>query len=163
MKNKRILVIGSPGAGKSYFSRHIHKITGLPLIHLDDHYWLENWTRPSETQWQDSLTELLNQEEWIIDGNYAKSFEHRLQFCDLVILVNTPTLKCLFRVAMRGLNRLLGKKATMPEQVKNGKFKSQFGISFHFLKLILLYQFQTKRQMVKQIQLANKEFLNVEA
>jgi len=31
---KRVLVIGSSGAGKSTFSRRLHKATGLKLIHL---------------------------------------------------------------------------------------------------------------------------------
>ncbi|MDQ3179447.1 MAG: AAA family ATPase, partial [Acidobacteriota bacterium] len=30
---KRILVIGSSGAGKSTFSRRLHEATGLKLIH----------------------------------------------------------------------------------------------------------------------------------
>lgn len=32
---KRILVIGCPGSGKSYFSKKLAKKTGLPLCHLD--------------------------------------------------------------------------------------------------------------------------------
>jgi len=35
----RILVIGSNGAGKSTFSYHLAKKTGLPLIHLDQIHW----------------------------------------------------------------------------------------------------------------------------
>ncbi len=29
------MVIGCPGSGKSTFSRALHKITGIPLFHLD--------------------------------------------------------------------------------------------------------------------------------
>ena len=32
---RKIIVIGSPGAGKSTFSRQLRDITGLPLCHLD--------------------------------------------------------------------------------------------------------------------------------
>ena len=35
---KRILVIGSPGSGKSTFSRKLAEITGIPLIHLDKEF-----------------------------------------------------------------------------------------------------------------------------
>ena len=36
---KRIMVIGCPGSGKSTFSRKLHKLTGIPLYHLDLMYW----------------------------------------------------------------------------------------------------------------------------
>lgn len=36
---KKIIVIGCPGSGKSTFSKELHKITGIPLFHLDMMYW----------------------------------------------------------------------------------------------------------------------------
>lgn len=36
---KKILVIGCPGSGKSAFSKALHLITGIQLIHLDMLYW----------------------------------------------------------------------------------------------------------------------------
>jgi len=32
---QRVLVIGSPGAGKSTLSTQLASVTGLPLFHLD--------------------------------------------------------------------------------------------------------------------------------
>lgn len=40
---KRIMVIGSPGIGKSTFSRKLSEITGIPLIHLDKEFWNDGW------------------------------------------------------------------------------------------------------------------------
>lgn len=36
---KRILVIGSPGSGKSTFSRKLAEVTKIPLVHLDKEFW----------------------------------------------------------------------------------------------------------------------------
>lgn len=36
---KKIMVIGCPGIGKSTFSRTLHKLTGIPLFHLDMMNW----------------------------------------------------------------------------------------------------------------------------
>ena len=36
---ERILVVGSPGSGKSTFSRALGELTGLPLIYLDRLFW----------------------------------------------------------------------------------------------------------------------------
>ena len=40
---QRVLVIGSPGAGKSTLSHQLAERTGLPLHHLDRMHWLPGW------------------------------------------------------------------------------------------------------------------------
>ena len=40
---QKIMVIGCCGAGKSTFSRRLHTVTGLELIHLDQQHWQPNW------------------------------------------------------------------------------------------------------------------------
>jgi len=35
---KKIILVGSPGSGKSYLSKIIAKYTGYTLIHLDNEY-----------------------------------------------------------------------------------------------------------------------------
>lgn len=41
---EKIMVIGSPGAGKSTFSRKLRDVTGLPLYYLDT-----IWHKPDRT------------------------------------------------------------------------------------------------------------------
>ena len=48
-----MLVLGLAGAGKSTFSRALSARTGLPLIHLDVHYWKPGWVKPPESEWRD--------------------------------------------------------------------------------------------------------------
>lgn len=44
---KRVVIAGCPGAGKSRAARTLSDLTGLPVIHLDSHYWQPGWQRPS--------------------------------------------------------------------------------------------------------------------
>lgn len=92
---KRIMVIGSPGAGKSTFSRKLAEKTGLPLTHLDLIWHKSDRTTISREEFDDRLRALCAQEEWIIDGNYARTLEIRMAACDTVILLDYPAELCL--------------------------------------------------------------------
>ena len=68
---QRILVIGSPGAGKSTFAKELSKIIGIPVYHLDKVYWLPNFEKPNEDDFINKVDEIITKDEWIIDGNYG--------------------------------------------------------------------------------------------
>lgn len=105
---KRVLVIGSPGAGKSTFARALADRTGLPLIHLDQEYHLPGWQDRPEAEWRDKLDDLLARDRWIIDGNYSSSMDRRLARADTAILLDYPAWLCLWRV-MKRVTMLNGK------------------------------------------------------
>ncbi len=92
---KKVIVIGCPGSGKSTFSRALHDITGLPLIHLDMLYWNADKTTVDRPVFRVRLSETMQQSEWIIDGNYGSTMELRMQACDTIILLDYPTEVCL--------------------------------------------------------------------
>jgi adenylate kinase family enzyme len=100
---KKILVIGSPGSGKSVFSRRLGEVTGLPVIHLDQHFWRPGWIEPSNDEWDRQLEELVNLNSWIIDGNYSRTMDLRLDHCDTAIFLDFPNYLCTWRVAIRSL------------------------------------------------------------
>lgn len=100
---RRVLVIGPGGAGKSTFARRLGAMTGLPVVHLDRHYWRAGWVEPSPAAWTESLDTLLAGPAWIMDGNYGGSLERRLVACDTVVLLDLSRWTCLWRVLMRRL------------------------------------------------------------
>ena len=95
---RRVLVIGSCGAGKSTFSRRLHKLTGLPLLHLDRHYWKPGWVESEVDEWKAKVEELIAGDEWIIDGNYGGTMEMRMRRADTVIWLDLPRYLCTYRV-----------------------------------------------------------------
>lgn len=98
---ERVLVIGSPGAGKSTFARALAQLTSLPLIHLDAEYHLPGWIERDEAEWSEKLDCLLAADRWIIDGNYGGSMDRRLARADTAILLDYPTALCLWRLFRR--------------------------------------------------------------
>jgi adenylate kinase family enzyme len=101
---KKVLVIGSCGAGKSVFSRRLGEVSGLPVIHLDRHFWSSGWVKPDRDQWRERVRALLEGESWIIDGNYGATMEMRLEYCDTVIFLDFPRHICTWRVIKRAIN-----------------------------------------------------------
>jgi adenylate kinase family enzyme len=103
MENKpsRIMLFGRPGSGKSTFANALHKITGLPLHHLDKYYFVENWVERDRQEFLDIQQSIVDTDSWIIDGNSIKSLEMRYAKADLVLYVNFPRWICLYRILKR--------------------------------------------------------------
>ncbi len=98
---KKILVIGSPGAGKSVFARGLAEKTGLPLFPLDMIWHKPDKTTLSRGEFDRILTEILAGDAWILDGNYSRTLPLRLQYCDTVFLLDFPVEVCLAGAAAR--------------------------------------------------------------
>lgn len=98
---KKIIVLGNNGSGKSYFSKKLAEITGLPLIHLDLLFWKENWTHPSREEWAEIQSKLVASEQWIIDGMHISTLEIRFKEADAIYLLDIDTDTCLESVRQR--------------------------------------------------------------
>jgi hypothetical protein len=105
---RRVLVIGQAGSGKSTFSSALAKRTGLPVVHLDVHYWKPGWVRPSEAEWRERQRDLLGGDAWIADGNDLETLDLRLERADAVVLLDTPWWTCAGRAFSRGIRRPAG-------------------------------------------------------
>lgn len=75
---KKILIIGSAGAGKSTLAKEMHEILGIEIIHLDQHYWQPNWTRTDEEAWQKKVEKLLEEKKGM-DHGWELSKYHALE------------------------------------------------------------------------------------
>lgn len=117
---RRVLVLGCPGGGKSTFSRELARRSGLPLHHLDDHYWGAGWSRTDEAQWMAKQRALVAQERWIIDGNYLPTVPVRARQADLIVIIDAPTLTCLTRVVRRAWRIRRGRLDDLPAEVRRG-------------------------------------------
>lgn len=104
-QERRILVIGCPGAGKSTFARTLQKKTGLPLYYLDMLFHRADKTTVTDEEFDEQLITILNKEAWIMDGNYLRTLSMRLEYADAVLFLDYPLSVCLDGVRSR-----IGKK-----------------------------------------------------
>ena len=99
----RILLIGSAGAGKSTLALKIAKKLKYPLFHLDRYFWQPGWKETPRKRWMENQHEMMKEDQWIIDGNYASTIEIRLKRADTVIFLDYSRWICVYRAIKRAI------------------------------------------------------------
>ena len=98
---ERIVIIGCPGSGKSTLARALGEKLNLTVVHLDKLWWTKDQQHTSREEFDTRLENALKLDRWIIDGNYSRTMETRLQHCDTVIYLDFSRFACLMGVAKR--------------------------------------------------------------
>ncbi len=145
---KKVIIIGCPGSGKTTFAEKLNKCTGLPLYYLDAIWHKPDKTHISRENFDKRISEILDTPEWIIDGNYNRTIETRLQRCDTVFLFDLPTEVCL-----QGATERLGKECyDMPwiEKELNPEFEG-FIKDFAEKSLPRIYELLERYKENKQV------------
>jgi len=112
---KRILVIGCSGSGKSTLALTLGDLIGVPVVHLDRHFWRPGWVPTPSVEWLSRLEALLEKPSWIMDGDYNSSLELRTGFADAIVFLDLPRFVCLYRVLKRILKNVGRTRADLPD------------------------------------------------
>lgn len=102
---QKAIIIGCPGAGKSTLGRILSEKTNLPLFYLDMLWHKPDRTIVDRNVFDEKLKKIILQDKWIIDGNYGRTLEMRIQSCDTIFLLDFPVEVCL-----AGAESRIGKK-----------------------------------------------------
>lgn len=142
---KKIMVVGvSSGVGKSTFARDLGRQLAIEVFHLDALYWNPGWRPSSETEFVARQNQVMENECWIIEGNYDRSFAVRAEKADTIIYLELPLVVCLYRVVKR---RLRYRGRTRPDMGRDCPEK----IDWEFIKFILTTYRRRKREMAGRL------------
>lgn len=149
----RIVIIGSPGAGKSTFARRLGDILGIKVYHLDRYFWKSGWHEETRDSRIEIQKRLIQNECWIIEGTYLSSSDERLHAADTIIFLDMPRLLCLFRVLKR---RIEYNKKQRPDLAEGCPEK----IRFPYLLKVLVFPERGRKlffQKKKEIEVCQQQ------
>ena len=146
MTIKKIAVIGCPGSGKSVLAAKLANKTGLPIVFLDAAYHnASRWSSDAaekRQQWREYVEQLVQNPEWIIDGNYKRTLEIRAGAADAIVFLDYRRRICIHRAVVRAFRWYTG--ATQAPGGNPGK------LGFGFVRFIWTFR---KVERPKVIQL----------
>ncbi len=143
------MIMGRSGSGKSTFAYKLHKKTNIPLYHLDKYFFIDYWVERDYREFITIQQELIDQEQWIIDGNSTKSFDMRYRCADVCLYFNFPRYLCYWRV----FKRLFIKERLIDDRADNCREK----VSWSLLK----YMWGFERRVDPILRLLRHNYPNV--
>ena len=129
----RIVIVGISGTGKSAFSRRASTALGLPLYHMDNILWEENWTEAPLQKVDLALTEIAESATWIIEGWIDYYSQAILERADLVIYLDYAGCVAAWGGFRRAWRHCRVARPELPEGCTDS-------LSLEYLKVMLLRQ-----------------------
>jgi len=98
----KIAILGYSDSGKSTLGRKLANHYHAPVLFLDTVQFLPNWMERDPDEGRSIVWEFMQNESWVIDGNYNDFFQkERLEQANIIILLNFSRRVCLYRAFMR--------------------------------------------------------------
>lgn len=119
----KIHIIGCSGSGKTYLANALAKKYNIPHFDLDDIQWDNNaegygTKRPLEER-NALLQEVLNNNEWVIEGVYYAWVQQSFDEADKIYVLDMPRYLYKSRIIIRSIKRKLGIQQGKRETLKS--------------------------------------------
>ncbi len=147
---KKIIIIGSPGAGKSTLSRKLSSLLSIDLYHMDKLFWKPDWISVSREELEEKLNQVVNKDSWIIDGNYLNTMDMRIEKADTIIFLDYPLWLCLLGVLKRRFEYSRKARPDITEGCKEN-------LNFEFLKFIVNFSRNQRKEVFEKVENLNNE------
>lgn len=151
---KRILIIGSGGAGKSTLANRLGEILKLNVIHLDTHHWLPGWKEKPLDEWRDKVRELTAGSEWIMDGDFRGTLDIRLERADTILYLDIHPAICTYRIFKRLLKYRGRTRPDLPEGCPES-------FDWEFAKWVMTYRRKSRKPALSVLNKAKENGIKV--
>ncbi|MFR4248582.1 MAG: DNA topology modulation protein [Leuconostoc lactis] len=142
--HNKFMIIGCGGSGKSTLARKLSDKMDVPVFHLDALLWHDNWEMSSKDEQRHIINNVLDKDQWIIDGNYSATLDMRVAKADTIIFIDRSRVMCLYNVLKRYIHY---KGRSRPDMHDNCPEK----IDFEFLHWIWTFNKNRKPKIIKML------------
>ncbi len=104
---QRIYIFGSSGVGKSTLGKNLSVALKIPHIELDAIHHQANWQPLDSDEFRRRVSEVVQQDMWIIDGAYSTVRELVLSRADTIIFLDYSRSRIAFQILKRTFTRIL--------------------------------------------------------
>ena len=111
---RRVNVVGTSGSGKTMFSRKLAEGLGVACIEMDALFWGKNWEWPGDEEFFPQLEAALEQDRWVLDGNYGRTTAIKWRNVDTVIWLDFSFSRTMYQVTKRAMVRSLTRRELWP-------------------------------------------------
>ncbi len=99
--HSRIIICGISGAGKTTLARNLSRKHGHKALHLDQYFWLDNWTKRPGDEFFNLLDQETDEEKWILEGALLKVVRRYVSKSDLIIWMRPNRMVAIYRILKR--------------------------------------------------------------
>lgn len=100
---QRIVILGNCGGGKSTLAAQLGDAFDLPVYHLDRLFWKPGWVESERDEFDARVLAVAATERWVIDGNYTRTLQVRIDRADLIIYIEISRTLAVYRVVRRSI------------------------------------------------------------
>lgn len=152
---QKIVVIGSPGAGKSTFARRLGEVLGIDVYHLDYYFWYSGWHKKPKSDRVEIQQSLIQRKSWIIEGTYLSSSDERLHAADTIIFLDIPLFYCLWHILNRRIEFRNKLRPDLPEGCREK-------LRFLYILKVLAFPHRGRRLFLQKIRQIEDSHLHQE-
>ena len=118
---KRISIIGNSGSGKSYMAESLSAICSVPVIHLDEIFWMPGGfnEKRSKDEINNEIERKRKDSSWIVEGVFAELAELFLPQAQSLIFLDMDWTTCG--------NGLMARGSESSKQLEAAKAEENFG------------------------------------
>lgn len=142
---KKIIVVGVTGSGKSTLAKKLSEKLNIPYIQLDLLFWKANWQESSDEEFFQKISNVVNQDTWIIDGNYNRTNHLTWKDADTIIWINLPFWLTLYQNVTRSFKRAITQEELWAGTGNRESFRKMFSKESIVLWLLKTFVQQNNR------------------